>query len=103
MTDSFALLQQPRQPWLYPDLLKQRYQERTLTDHPDVRGADAPSVDFAVINEAYRTLTDPKLRLQHLLRLEGQEPDNSAPIPADLLDLFSRIGNFVQTDRRAHV
>ncbi len=97
MTDYFALLQQARKPWLDPDQLKQRYQERTLSDHPDVAGAGASSVDFAAFNEAYRSLKDPKLRLQHLLRLEGHDPGDSPTVPGELLDLFSRIGNFVQT------
>ena len=100
MTDYFALLQQPRKPWLDPDQLKQRYEERTLSDHPDRVGAGASSGDFAAINEAYRALQDPKLRLQHLLRLEGHDPGNSPTIPAELLNLFSRIGNFVETTDR---
>jgi hypothetical protein len=36
MTDYFALLQQPRQPWLEPEQLKQKYQQLTLASHrPD--------------------------------------------------------------------
>ena len=100
MTDYFALLQQPRKPWLDPDQLKQRYQELTLTEHPDQKRTNESSFDFATVNEAYRFLKDPKLRLQHLLRLEGHDPNASQSIPEELLDLFSRIGNFVQsTDR----
>jgi DnaJ-domain-containing protein 1 len=96
MTDYFVLLQQPRQPWLEPDQLKQRYQELTLAQHPDRKGASESSVDFAQVNDAYRVLADPKLRLQHLLQLSGTDPNTDQAIPQELLDLFTRIGNFVQ-------
>jgi hypothetical protein len=100
MTDYFALLQQPRQPWLEPEQLKQKYQQLTLTAHPDRAGSDESSVDFAMVNEAYRVLADPKLRLQHLLQLQGTDPNAGQSIPQELLDLFSRVGNFVQTTDR---
>jgi DnaJ-domain-containing protein 1 len=96
MTDYFALLQQPRQPWLEPDQLKQRYQEVTRAQHPDRKGASESSVDFAQVNEAYRVLADAKLRLQHLLQLSGTDPNADQAIPPELLDLFARIGNFMQ-------
>lgn len=96
MTDFFALLQQPRQPWLEPDPLKQRYQELTLAEHPDRKGASESTVDFAQVNEAYRVLADPKLRLQHLLQLSEIDPNLDQAIPEELLDLFTRIGSFVQ-------
>jgi curved DNA-binding protein CbpA len=98
MTDYFALLQQPRQPWLEPEELKQKYQELTLAAHPDRKAADESSVDFATVNKAYRVLADPKLRLQHLLQLQGDDANAAEQsIPQELLDLFSRVGNFVQT------
>jgi curved DNA-binding protein CbpA len=93
MTDCFALLQQPRQPWLDPDELRERYHQLTLTAHPD---QDRASLDFAAVTEAYRVLTDPKLRLQHLLKLQGHDAPADSSVPLDLLDLFSRIGNFFQ-------
>lgn len=93
MTDCFALLQQPRQPWLEPDELRERYHQLTLAAHPD---RDRASLDFAAVTQAYRVLTDPKLRLQHLLKLQGHDAPAESAVPADLLDLFSRIGNFFQ-------
>jgi curved DNA-binding protein CbpA len=95
MTDYFALLQQPRQPWLDPVELKRRYQELTLAEHPDQKRTNESSSEFTAVNEAYRVLKDPKSRLQHLLRLEGHDPNSSQSIPEELLDLFSRIGNFI--------
>ncbi len=100
MTDYFAVLQQPRKPWLDLELLKQRYQALTLTAHPDQKRTNQSSLDFTTVNEAYRCLKDPKLRLQHLLRLEGHDPNASQSIPQELLELFSRVGSFLQaTDR----
>jgi curved DNA-binding protein CbpA len=96
MTDYFALLQQPRQPWLDSEELKKRYQQLTLAQHPDRKGADESSADFARVNEAYRVLADPKLRLQHLLQLSGMDPNADQAIPQELLDLFTGIGSFVQ-------
>ncbi len=95
MTDYFAALQQPRRGWLDPEELKQKYQELTLAAHPD-RGPTGPSLDFAEINEAYRVLSDPKRRLQHLLNLEGHDPSVQQAIPQELVEGFGKIGTFVQ-------
>ena len=35
MTDAFALLEFPRQPWLEPDALKTAFLERSTVTHPD--------------------------------------------------------------------
>ena len=96
MTDYFALLQQPRQPWLDLDELKKRYQALALSEHPDQKQVDAAGVDFATVNEAYRCLRDPKLRLQHLLLLEGNPPGAGDTIPPDLFDLFSQVSQFIE-------
>ncbi len=96
MTDYFALLQQPRKPWLDLDVLKQKFQQLTFTAHPDRAGANEPSSDFAAITEAYRVLSDHKSRLQHLLQLEGCTIASNAPVPNALIELFSDIGRFMQ-------
>lgn len=81
MTDYFALLQQPRRPWLEPAELKQCYHDlarRTQIDHQT--------------NRAYRILLDPKSRLEHLLALEAPAPERSAQqVPPELADLFMQI------------
>jgi curved DNA-binding protein CbpA len=97
MTDYFALLQQPRRPWLDLDELKERYQALTLAQHPDRERANKSSHDFSEVNQAYRILKDPKLRLQHLLQLSGIDPKGDKVIPEELLDLFGRIGDFVRS------
>ncbi len=86
MTDFFALLGQPRRPWLDRETLDEQYRAQARGRDP---GANS---SFAEVNQAYRTLCDPKLRLQHLLTLLGHAPPAEAgEIPTDLVDLFMRI------------
>ena len=92
MIDYFALLQQPRKPWLDPEELKQRYQQLTLVSHPDRSGDRRTAPTFAAVNEAYQVLTNPKLRLQHLLSLEGHIPIADESAPGDLMELFCQTG-----------
>ncbi len=88
MTDYFALLEQPRRPWLDLELLKQSYHRLSLNAHPDT-GTAAASVSSATLNDGYRTLENTKLRIQHLLALEGAEPEPThATVPSDIADLF---------------
>jgi curved DNA-binding protein CbpA len=90
VTDYFALLEQPRQPWIDLEKLEQKYYELARITHPDQSSKSRHH--FAQVNEAYRTLRDPKLRLQHLLTLEGNPPSTStAKVPPDLADLFMKI------------
>ncbi len=100
MIDYFALLQQPRRPWLDPEELKQGYQQMTLASHPDRQGTNTDSADsgtdFTAVNEAYRVLSNPKLRLQHLLNLEGHLPIADESAPGDLMELFAQTGTLVQ-------
>jgi curved DNA-binding protein CbpA len=91
VTDYFALLGQPRQPWLDLEKLNERYYELARTTHPD-QAPGQEAATFTEVNRAYRTLRDPKLRLQHLLTLEGRPPSAAAgDIPADLVELFMHI------------
>ena len=100
MTDFFALFAQPRQPWLEPNVLKEKHHELTRRAHPDLRGHEVPE-KFEEINEAYRILSDPKLRIQHLLQLEGDvNPKRDRPVPSDLQELFLQIGTLCQTTQR---
>jgi curved DNA-binding protein CbpA len=88
MTDYFALLEQPRVPWLEPATLKEVFHRKTLEHHPDVTTSGSEG-QFAELNEAYQVLQDPKRRLQHLLELQGKTTSSVAqPVPPDLQDLF---------------
>ena len=95
MTDYFALLQEPRRPWLDPALLKAKFLARSAELHPDrVHGAAEPEKAAAAqryveLNSAFNCLREPKARLRHLLQLElGRKPEDLQEIPADLADLF---------------
>ncbi len=92
MTDYFALLDEPRRPWLDPDELKQKYHRLTLAAHPDTRTEATSGDAFAELNQGYRTLADPKRRLLYLLTLEGHAPVATAQkVPDDLAYLFLNV------------
>ncbi len=100
MTDFFALFSQPRQPWIERGVLKERHHQLTRLAHPDVRGPHADQ-KFEDVNEGYRILSDPKLRIEHLLALEGSgNLARDRPLPADLQELFLRIGTLRQAMQR---
>jgi len=101
MIDYFALLDQPRLPWLDPAELKETFHQKTLQAHPDARASrpdpDTTDAPFARLNEAYQILQDPKRRLHHLLSLEGSAPSSTdQTVPKQLHDLFPRIGALAQ-------
>lgn len=101
MTDYFALLGQPRRPWIDAEKLKQAFHQKTLQAHPDAQRANGDSGEaeaaFAAINDAYQVLQDPKRRLQHLLALHGDTGKSSAAVaPADLEELFPQIAALTQ-------
>jgi curved DNA-binding protein CbpA len=98
MTDYFALLDQPRVPWLNPDALKEVFHRKTLEQHPDSAASDDGT--FAELNQAYQILQDPKRRLHHLLSLENRAPSAQQPGPQDLQELFLRIGELNQSVTR---
>ena len=100
MIDYFALLDQPRVPWLDLNELKNAYHQKTLQTHPDAQAtrsrADAADATFASLNEAYQVLQDPKRRLYHLLSLEGAAPSSHQTVPQHLHDLFPVVGALTQ-------
>jgi curved DNA-binding protein CbpA len=100
VVDNFALLNEPRRPWLDADLLKQKFLVRAADAHPDrVHNANeyekaAVTQRYARLNAAYQCLAEPKSRLLHLLELElGAKPKDVQPIPAALADLFAEVAN----------
>lgn len=92
MTDYFALLGEPRRPWLDEERLKNRFLSLSAQQHPD-RAASATeraaaTAQFAELNAAYHCLRDPRERLHHLLLLEGgQDLRQVRRVPADLAEL----------------
>ena len=98
MTDNFALLNEPRRPWLDADLLRQKFITQSASLHPDkIHSAgdaekNAAAKKFAELNAAYHCLAEPKSRLLHLLELElGAKPKDIQQIPAALADLFAEV------------
>ncbi len=85
MTDYFALLGEARRPWLEPEELKEKYFARARE-----RPADSE------LNEAFRVLSEPKLRLQHLLVLEGADLTAGRPVPPAVAELFWNTGSVLR-------
>jgi hypothetical protein len=81
MTDYFALFGEARRPWLDREKLKEKYFALARAQPTD-----------AECNEAFRVLSDPKLRLHHLLVLERANLSASREIPPGLADFFWKSG-----------
>jgi len=98
MTDYFALLDEPRRPWIEPDSLKRKFFALSAEDHPDRvhQASDAEKVAaqqrYTELSAAYNCLREPKERLRHLLELErGTKPEDIQRIPSDLMDVFMEV------------
>ena len=98
MTDYFALLNQPRRPWLEPEALKTQFLALAAKAHPDKKQTRsdterlAANRYYAELNAAYHCLAEPKSRLLHLLELEqGAKPRDIQQIPDALADLFAEV------------
>ena len=98
-TDCFALLNEPRRPWLEVDLLKQKFLALSSEMHPDraheagAAAREEATRRFAELNAAWQCLREPKDRLGHLLELElGARPADAQDVPAAAMDLFFETG-----------
>lgn len=105
MSDYFALLDEPRRPWLDAEQLKEKFLTLSATVHPDrVHNLSeseraAAQERYTELNAAYQCLREPKERLHYLLELEhGAQPKDVQRIPSELMDLSLEIG---QTCREA--
>jgi DnaJ-domain-containing protein 1 len=103
MVDCFALLEQPRRPWLDPDSLKQHFLAASAAVHPDRVHQASEAVkkkaqaQYTELNAAYNQLREPRDRLRHLLELElGQRPADVQQIPPQLANLFLEISRLSQ-------
>lgn len=104
MTDNFALLDEPRRPWLDENLLKEKFLALSSKVHPDRTHRATPSerkdadASYAELNAAYNCLREPKERVRHLLELEsGRKPADIQNIPSDLVDFAFAIGQACKT------
>jgi len=98
-TDYFALLNEPRRPWLDADSLKAKFHTLSAEVHPDrVHQASdgeklAANQRYTELNAAYQCLREPRSRVRHLLELElGAKPSDLTNVPNDLMELFFSIG-----------
>jgi len=98
MTDYFALLNEPRRPWIEPEALKAKFLKLAAETHPDKQRSTneaekkAANRRYAELNTAFQCLSDPKSRLLHLLELElGAKPKDVQQIPNALADLFAEV------------
>jgi hypothetical protein len=89
MTDYFALFDEARRPWLDPEKLKEKYFARSRTAAAD-----------AGLNEAFRVLSNPKLRLHHFLGLAGADLTAGRPVPPRLAELFWNSGTLLREIER---
>lgn len=99
MVDYFALLDEPRRPWLDAEPLKEKFLTLSATVHPDrvhnLSEAERAGAQerYTELNAAYQCLREPKERLHHLLELErGTVPKDIQKIPSGLMDLSLEIG-----------
>ncbi|MEK7678426.1 MAG: hypothetical protein AAB676_21570 [Verrucomicrobiota bacterium] len=97
--DYYALLHEPRRPWIDPERLKAKFLALLAAAHPDRvhRGDEAEKAAAqeraAELNAAYHCLREPKERLQHLLELEGSgNPAMVTGASAAVTDLFFEVG-----------
>lgn len=100
MTDYFALLGQPRRPWLDAETLKQAFFSRSSEVHPDRihTGTEAErqsaNQHSSELNAAYACLREPRDRLRHLLELElGRKPSDLQDIPESFASLFMEVAS----------
>jgi len=98
MTDNFAILSQPRRPWLDPGPLKEKFLALSADIHPDrvhslPEEHEAGRAGFTEVNAAYHCLQEPRDRVRHLLELElGHKPDDLRSIPPELAEAAFKVG-----------
>jgi len=99
MLDFFALLHLPRQPWIDPEFLKERFNALSTELHPDkaapLNNEEAraqATAAFADLNGAYQTLRDIRTRLAHLILLErGAAPANLEQVSNEAANVFFEV------------
>ena len=98
MMDYFALLNEPRRPWLETSSLKEKFLALSAEVHPDrfhntsESDKEQATQRYTDLNAAYNCLREPKSRLQHLLELEtGSRPKEVQQIPPETMELFMEV------------
>src|SRR3954469_6637552 len=98
MTDYFALLDEPRRPWVDPGALKNKFLQLSTELHPDrVHQADTAArqeaqTRYAELNAASSCLREPKDCVRHFLELEtGSKLVDVQEIPSAIIESFLSI------------
>jgi DnaJ-domain-containing protein 1 len=98
MTDYFALLDEPRRPWVDPGALKNKFLQLSTELHPDrVHQADTAArqeaqMRYAELNAASSCLREPKDCVRHFLELEtGSKLKDVQEIPPEIIESFLSI------------
>ncbi|MBI3812775.1 MAG: Fe-S protein assembly co-chaperone HscB, partial [Nitrospirae bacterium] len=110
--DYFQRFGLPRHLTIHLQDLERRFHDLSRKFHPDLfqRGSDQEKAisleNSALLNTAYRTLRDPILRVEYLIRLEeGAVKDIPAKAPPDLLEeileLHETLEEYKQTGETA--
>jgi curved DNA-binding protein CbpA len=99
MTDYFALLGQPRRPWLEPVEIQKAFVTAAHECHPDrLHGATdeergGAQTRYTALNQACRCLGKPHTRLRHLIELErGRKVSDLHEMAPELMALFGEVG-----------
>lgn len=104
MTDYFALLDEPRRPWLDTEHLNAKFLALSATVHPD-RTHNAPENErlaaherYVELNAAYQCLRQPKERLLLLVELErGTKPVQVQQIDPAGMSSFLEVSDLCRT------
>lgn len=98
MSDHFAALGFPPRPALDPAALKQAYLTRAAQLHPD--SAQGDDQRFTALQEAHRILSQPALRLRHLIELTHPSATPGSGLPKNSALLFD-LGTALQKAKDA--
>ena len=95
----FAVFELEPAPALDAAALKERFARATAESHPDKFGHASETEQlaaeerYALLNQAYQTLIDPRARLLALYELtKGEKPRDVQRIPPGTMDLFKEVG-----------
>jgi DnaJ-domain-containing protein 1 len=91
MIDFFAVFGLEPRPVIDVAVLSDLFASKSKTTHPD----HATGGDFATLNEAFRTLSNPASRIWHLLALSGDEPKPKSA-SAEVSAWFGPVANGLQ-------
>lgn len=108
--DYFTCLGLPRKLSIDTSALESKFYELSRAFHPDFYEGKSEMeravslANSAVLNQAYRTLKDPILRVEYLLRLEaGAAKDIPGKAPADLFETILEIQEHLEEYQAAKI